>query len=325
MKYRTFGRTGWQVSEIAFGGWQLGGTWGKIYDKESIDALHHAFERGINFVDTAVAYGQGRSESVVGEAVKQWRNNKIYVTTKVPPLGVDGSLTEDEMSILGRYPEWHLRKTVEECLQRLQVDCIDLLQLHLWLPDGLDNLDWLEGLCKLRKEGKIQYFGVSIADIRPKDGVDLAKCGLVTSQQVIYNIFEQEPKLELFREGEKTQTAFIARVPFDSGALTGSWDENTYNSWANDDKRHLMYREGRFEESLKRTRAVEKITKKYYPNLAEAAMRFSLSDKAVSTVVCGMRNRHEVNLNTAYSDGEPFPQELKEALKEHDWKHKFYF
>lgn len=321
MKYREFGRTGWQLSEIGFGAWQLGGTWGKIDDKDSIKTLLYSFEKGINFVDTAIAYGNGRSESVVGTALKVWSGHKIYIATKVPPLGTD---FQTNNTIRGRYPANYVRKHVEESLKRLGTDTIDLLQLHLWFEDGTTNFEWLEGLMPLVDEGKIKSFGVSLADIKPQEGVLLAKSGIVCSQQVIYNLFEQEPSNELFREGEKTKTAFIARVPFDSGALTGTWNEDTYDQWDKDDKRYQMYRDGRFIETLARVNALKELCSVYYQSLAEAAMRFSLADSAVSTVVCGMRNETEVDMNIAYSDGKPFDKELLEKVKEHEWKHMFY-
>lgn len=326
MQYRTFGKTDWKVSEIGFGGWQLGGTWGKVNDNESIETLLYAFENGINFVDTAVAYGAGRSEQVIGEALKQWSNNKIYIATKVTPLIPEmTSLDLDgNPSIKGRYPDWYIREIVEGSLKRLGVEQLDLLQLHLWLEDGITELEWLETLNALRLEGKIDKIGVSLADIRPKQGLPLAKLGLVDSIQVMFNIFEQEPADELFPECAKTNTGIIVRVPLDSGSLTGSWDETTYFKWKEDDKRHFMYRDGRFKETLDRINIIKKICKPYYSNLAEAALRFALYPNEVGVVIPGMRNKHEVDLNLAISDGKGFSSELVECLKPHRWKHGFY-
>ncbi len=323
MHYRIFGRTNWNVSEICFGAWQLGGTWGAIDERESIETLLCAFEKGINLVDTAAAYGQGRSETVIGKALKQWTGEKIYLATKVLPLAVKAG-EGTELSMASCYPPEYLREQVEASLKRLQVDCIDLLQLHLWIEDGMQYFDWLRGLVKLVEEGKVRQLGVSLPDVRPDIGLLLAQCGLLTSQQVIFNIFEQEPAENLFRLGEQNSTAFIARVPFDSGALTGTWTAETYGECDDDDKRHHMYRDGRFEETLSRVEEIEQLCLQYYPSLAEAALRFSLQDPAVSTVACGMRSKREVEINTAYSDGRAFPEELRGALKAYAWKHKFY-
>ena len=247
MQYRTFGKAGWQVSEIGFGGWQLGGTWGTVDTSKSIETLLYAFEQGVNFVDTAVLYGPHRSETIVGEALRQWSGRKIYVASKIPPV-VWPDADDDKAQMRGRYPSWHLREQVEGSLKRLQIERLDLLQLHGWIPRGTIELDWLETLNELRLQGKIDQIGISLRDIRPHQGVDVAQLGLVTSIQVMYNIFEQEPVDELFPAGLKSNTAFVARVPFDSGALTGTWQENTYSKWAEDDKRHLMYRGDRSDK-----------------------------------------------------------------------------
>ena len=326
MQYRTFGRTGWKVSEIGFGAWQIGGTWGKVDDNESIETLLYAFENGINFVDTAVAYGAGHSEKVIGNALKQWNDQKIYVTTKVTPLmpsmttlNLDGN-----PSIKGRYPDWYIRQIVEGSLKRLGVECIDLLQLHLWLEDGIYELEWLETLNALRLEGKIEKIGVSLADISPKDGISLAKFGLVDSIQVIFNIFEQEPVDVLFPESLKTRTGIIARVPLDSGALSGTWNESTYSQWKEADKRYQMYRGNRFKETLERIDAIKEICQPYYTNMAEAALRYALYPREVGIIIPGMSDKQEVDLNIAISDGQNFPSELVDKLYPHRWKHDFY-
>jgi len=327
MQYRKFGRTNWQVSEVCFGAWQLGGTWGAVDKKESISTLHCAFEQGINLVDTAAAYGGGQSEALVGQALKEWRNshctNEILVATKVAPLGISAN-TKYQDSIIGRYPKQYVIEQVEASLQRLQLECIDLLQLHLWFSDGTEQQEWLDILSSLVTAGKVREIGVSLPDIKPDTGIELAKTELVCAQQVIYNLFEQAPNIELFRTGEQTNTAFIARVPFDSGALTATWTKDTYNTWSADDKRHQMYQGKRFDETLLRVEKIKQLCANYGYSLPEVAMRFCLADKAVSTVACGMRNAKEVKLNTAYSDGKAFNEELNEKIKEHNWSHKFY-
>ena len=327
MQYRQFGRTDWQVSEICFGAWQLGGTWGAVDKKEAIATLHCAFEQGINLVDTAAAYGGGQSETLVGQAVKQWHkvtgNKDIFTATKVAPLGISPE-TKYQDSIVGRYPKDYVIKQVEASLKRLQLECIDLLQLHLWFSDGTEQLEWLDILLSLVKAGKVREIGVSLPDIKPETGIELAKTELVCCQQVIYNLFEQAPNVELFRQGQQTNSAFIARVPFDSGALTGTWRADTYNTWSDDDKRHQMYQGERFDETLQRVEQLKSLAAKFGYSLAEVAMRFCLADHAVTTVACGMRNTDEVKLNTAYSDGQQLPTELLQQLTKHQWLHKFY-
>jgi len=321
VQYRTFGRTGWSVSEIAFGGWQLGGDWGPVDDQASIRTLLHSFDRGINFVDTAELYGAGHSEEVIGQALTQWHGDRIFVATKVQPTSWPDP-DDDNPAMRGRYPRWHLRSAVESALTRLQVERIDLLQLHCWLPSGVQELDWLETLNELRIEGKIEYAGVSIRDYRPAEGVELAALSLVAAVQVVFNMFEQRPTQQLFPAG--TDTAFIARVPFDSGSLIGHWDENTYASWTPGSVPHTLFRDGRFAQTLARAAALKEVCLQYFPTLAEAALRFALSAGQVKTVIPGMKNEAEVDMNVAYSDGRELPYELLVKIANHDWPRNYY-
>jgi aryl-alcohol dehydrogenase-like predicted oxidoreductase len=323
MEYRTFGRTGWDVSEISFGAWQLGGQWGEVDDEASIRTLLHAYERGINFVDTAELYGAGHSELVIGESLRRWSGDKIYVATKIQPTEWPNP-DQDDPLMGGRYPEWHLRQGVDRALERLGVERLDLLQLHCWLGDGIHELDWLETLNALRIEGKVDKIGVSIRDYRPEEGVEVAKLGLVDSIQVIFNMFEQRPTEALFPAGASTRTAFIDRVALDSGSLGGQWTADTYDSWEDGSQPKVMFRGERFTETLARVEALKKICAPYYPSLAEAAVRYTLSSPEVSTVIAGMRSSTNVDRNISYSDGQPFPEELREQLAEHNWPRNYY-
>lgn len=323
MQFRTFGRAGWQVSEIAFGAWQIGGDWGPVDDAASIDTLLYAFEQGVNFVDTAQLYGLGHSEDVIGQALRRWTGGKIYVATKAQPT-VWPHPDDDAPLMRGRYPEWHLRDNVEGSLRRLGVERLDLFQLHSWMADGAQSLDWLETLNALRLEGKIDQIGVSIRDFRPLDGVGLARLGLVASQQVIFNMFEQTPAGGLFPAGLATETAFIARVPLDSGSLAGQWTEETYAQWAPGSIPSVMFQGQRFTNTLQRVHALKDLCATYYPTLAEAAMRYVLSESAVSTVIPGMTSRAMVDMNVAFSDGDPFPAGIKAALPAHCWVRNYY-
>jgi aryl-alcohol dehydrogenase-like predicted oxidoreductase len=324
VQHRAFGRTGWSVSEIAFGAWQLGGDWGHVDDAASIDTLLYAFERGINFVDTARLYGDGHSEEVVGRALRQWTGDKIYVATKCHPTEWPHPDNETPQ-MRGRYPEWYLRESVEGSLQRLGVERLDLLQLHSWMTEGVRCLEWLETLNALRLEGKIDQIGVSIRDYRPQDGIELAQLGLVSSQQVIFNMFEQTPMRELFPAGAASDTAFIARVPLDSGSLVGHWTTGTYATWQVGSVPHKMFQGQRFNDTLMRVEALKDVCAPYYSTLAEAAMRFVLSERAVSTVIPGMTSRAEVDMNVVYSDGAAFSPELKASLAAHTWVRNYYW
>jgi aryl-alcohol dehydrogenase-like predicted oxidoreductase len=224
----------------------------------------------------------------------------------------------------GRYPEWHLRNSVDQALRRLGVERLDLLQLHGWFADGLRNLDWLETLDILRMEGKIDKIGVSIRDYRPNEGVDLARFGLVDSIQVIFNLFEQRPSESLFPAGDATNTAFIGRVPFDSGSLIGHWTSETYAAWQAGSVPHTLFRGERFAETLQRAEVLKQLCAPYFATLAEAAMRFVLSEKRVSAIIPGMLTDREVDINVGYSDGHPFPDELRGKLAQHNWPRNYY-
>ena len=203
-------------------------------------------------------------------------------------------------------------------------DRLDLLQLHGWFADGIRNLDWLETLNALRLEGKIDKIGVSIRDYRPDEGVELASLGLVDSIQVIFNLFEQRPVQDLFPAGASTNTAFIVRVAFDSGSLSGRWTKETYDTWEKGSVQHELFRGTRFDETLRRVEALKNLTAPYYPSLAEAAMRYTLSAPEVSTVIAGMRTSEHVGVNAGYSDGVPFPSALLNQLGEHNWPRNYY-
>jgi aryl-alcohol dehydrogenase-like predicted oxidoreductase len=323
MKYRPFGRTGWNVSEIGFGAWQLGGDWGKVDDKASIDVLHYAFDKGINFVDTAELYGNGHSEEVIGHALKQWKGSKIYVATKTRPI-IWPDPNDDHPQMRGRFPEWYLRDNIEKSLKRLQVERIDLFQLHSFMPSAMVELDWLETLMKLRREGKIDRIGVSLRDNRPQEGVDLVAAGLVDSVQCIFNLFEQRPAGDLFHEGARTSTAFIARVPLDSGSLVGHWTKDSYASFEPGSQPHTMFRGERFAETFARVEKLKAVCAPYYPSLAEAAMRYVLFAPQLSTLIPGMQSREQVDMNIAYCDGAEFPEQLKAQLPPHIWLRDYY-
>ncbi len=327
MKFRTFGKTGWQVSEIGFGGWQLGGEFGHVDDADSIRTLLAAFERGVNIVDTAQMYGKGRSEEVIGKALKEWRGDHIYIATKVQPTAWPRP-EEDNPEMAGRYTREHIRANCENSLRRLGTETIDLYQLHGWFPKGIEHTEWLDALCELQKEGKIREFGVSIRDYRPENGIELAKSGWVASQQVVYNLFEQRPGSELFEACMENGVGILARVPFDEGSLIGNWTENTYETFGEKDVRRFYFRGERFMETY---RAIEKMkaaiaayTGEKEVRLHEYALKFCLSHEAVSCVIPGMKNLQEMESNIRVSDSEKLDQGLLDILKPFNWPRNYH-
>jgi aryl-alcohol dehydrogenase-like predicted oxidoreductase len=323
VQYRDFGRTGWKVSEIGFGGWQIGGAWGDVDDQASIKTLLHAFERGINFVDTAELYGAGHSETVIGQALRTWRGDKVYVATKVQPTKWPDP-DDASPQLRGRFPEWHIRENVENSLRRLGVERIDLFQLHSWGPSGHRTLDWLETLNDLRIEGKIDQIGISLRDNQPDEGIAAAKLGLVASEQVIFNMFEQTPRERLLPAAEETGTAIIARVPLDSGSLAGLWTADTYAGFKPGSQQHDMFRGDRFAETLRRVEALKAEIGDDYGPLASVAMRYVLSHDAVSVLIPGMNSINNVDVNIACSDGRRLPADLIERLRDHRWVRNYY-
>lgn len=326
MRYRTFGRTGWEVSEIGFGGWQLGGDFGSVNEADSIRTLHYAWGQGINFIDTAQMYGRGRSEEVIGRALREWSGGHIYVATKVQPVEWPAP-NEDSPAMEGRYPAAYLREQCEASLRRLQLDTIDLYQLHGWFPSGVEHTEWYDTLIQLQKEGLIREIGVSIRDYRPEDGVELARTGMASSQQVVYNLFEQRPAHLLLPECGANQVAVIARVPFDEGSLIGNWTEDTYSTWEDGDVRKSYFRGERFMETYRKVEQMKRLTAEMLGpsvTLAEVALRYCLTNPHVSTVIPGMKSAHEVSLNTAISDGQPLPAELVQAMEQFQWPRNYH-
>ena len=324
MKYRRLGRTGFEVSEIGYGAWGIGGSqWIGASDKESLAALRAAMDGGVNFIDTALAYGDGRSERLVGQAVAQ-AGREIYIATKVPPKNrlwpARPGIGIDEV-----FPYDYIMRSTEESLGNLGVgvDAIDLQQLHVWDPGWLDRDEWRRAFETLKSSGKVRAVGVSINDHQPDTATALVETGLVDSVQVIYNIFDQTPEEALFPACLKHDVGVIARVPFDEGSLTGRITE--HSSFPDGDFRNNYFRGDRKKQVSERVKAmVADLGLERPEHLAEVAMRFCLSAPAVSTVIPGMRSISSVNGNMVASGQGPLPQNTLEILRGYRWNRNFY-
>lgn len=327
MKYRAYGKTGWSVSEIGFGAWGLGGDWGPVDDEHSIQTLLAAWDWGINLVDTAQMYGKGHSEEVIGQALKLWTGDHIYVATKVQPVQWPHP-SEGNPMLEGLYPRDYVRKQCESSLTRLGVETIDIYQLHGWFPRGVEETEWYTVLDELKQEGKIRTIGVSIRDYRPEDGIAIAQSGMVETEQVVYNIFEQRPADRLFPACQKYGVAVLARVPFDESSLTGTWTKDTYDSWAPYDVRRPYFKGERFGHTLAKVEAIKQVVKQItgdrYSGLAEVALRFCLANPAISCVIPGMMNLEQLESNITASDGEALPDELLKQLKMFNWPRNYH-
>lgn len=318
MRYRTFGRLGWQVSEIGFGAWALGGSWGPQDERDSVSALHKALDCGCNFIDTALAYGNGLSERIVARALKErGASDRIYVATKIPPApGAWPPHPRDEIN--ARYPAHYLRAKVEESLRNLQTGRIDLLQLHTWTRAWNRNPSALETLRELQREGKILGIGISTAEPDQNALNDLMRDGWLDAVQVIYNIFEQDPAAELFPLAQEQKVGVIVRVAFDEGSLTGKFTAAT--EFGRDDFRRRYFAGDRLARTVARVEKIRAAVGDREPDLATAALKFALKPPAVSTVIAGMRNQDQAQRNCSVGELPPMSDELERELFAQQWR-----
>ena len=323
MKFRTFGRLGWQVSEIGFGAWAIGGAgWGKQTDDESIRALHRALDLGCNFIDTAQGYGNGHSESIIGRVLKERHGEHIYVATKIPPqTGTWPPSPYDK--IADRFPEAYLRKQVETSLRNLQTDCLDLLQLHTWTRAWNQNPSALEILRALQSEGKLRGIGISTPEQDQNSLVDLMRGGWLDAVQVIYNIFEQEPAAEFLPVALEHQVGVIVRVAFDEGSLTGKFTAQT--TFSEGEFRNNYFAGDRLARTVKRVENIKATIGSAESDVATAALKFALKPAAVSTVIPGMRNARQAELNCGVSDQPAMSDELEIKFREHAWRRSVWY
>lgn len=316
MKYRTLGKTGLKVSEIGFGAWAIGGNWGPQDEKESLAALHKAIDLGINFIDTAAGYGHGKSERIISKLLKE-RSEKIYVATKTPPA--DGPWPPSPYcKIEDRLPEKYIRQNVEERLRNLNTDCIDILQFHTWTRAWNKNPTPLKVLQKLKEEGKIRFVGVSTPEDDQNSLIDLMRHGYVDVVQVIYNIFEQEPGAEFLPAALENNVGVIVRVVFDEGVLTGKYTAKS--SFPVNDFRSKYFEGDRLERAVTRVEKIKEEIKSSGFTMPQAAIKFALAHKAVGTVITGIRNTNQAEMNISVSDLPDLSDELLIRLRDHAWR-----
>lgn len=314
MQYRRFGRTNWNVSEIGYGMWGMAGWTGSDLN-EVRQSLDHSVELGCNFFDTAWAYGAGKSEQLLGELVKRHPGTRLYCASKIPAKNFKWP-ARPEYKLEDCYPADHIITYTEKSLKNLGVDCLDLQQFHVWDDSWTDHDDWKEGIERLRRDGKILAFGISINRWEPDNALRALRTGLVDAVQVIYNIFDQAPEDNLFPLCRERDIGVIARVPFDEGTLTGTLTRDTV--FPSDDWRSTYFVPENLEASVQRA---EKLRPLVPDNMAmpELALRFILDNDDVHTTIPGMRRIRHVEANMAVSDGVRLPAALKEQLKGHRW------
>ena len=314
MHYRTFGRTGWSVSDVGYGMWGMGG-WTESDDAQSMQALHRSVELGCNFFDTAWGYGAGHSEGLLGQLVRAYPDKKLYTATKIPPKNFKWP-SRRGYTLEECFPPDHIRQYVEWSLKNLGLSSVDLIQFHVWEDDWAEDERWQKAMTDLKAEGLIKAVGVSVNRWEPDNVIRTLKTGLIDAVQVIYNIFDQNPEDNLFPVCRELNVAVIARVPFDEGTLTGTLTLDS--KWPEGDWRNTYF----VPENLKSSLAHADALKPLIPagmTLPEMAMRFILSNPDVSTVIPGMRKIKNVEANIACSDAGPLSADLLAKLKPHRW------
>jgi aryl-alcohol dehydrogenase-like predicted oxidoreductase len=317
MKFRKLGRTNFEVSEMAHGLWGMG-SWPDSRDEESRNALQLAVDLGCNFFDTAWAYGDGRSDGFLGEALQRNSGKPLYAASKVPPLNRKWPASSKD-AYTDAFPAEHVLRHAEMIRKKLQVETIDLLQFHVWDDSWTEHRQFQETISKLKQGGLVRAFGLSLNRWEPANGIRALRTGLVDSVQVIYNIFDQDPEDELFLLCRELNIGVIARVPLDEGSLGGKLTATT--QFARGDWRAGYFNAENLRATLER---VERL-KTVLPDgmtLPEMALRFILSNPVVSTVIVGMRKAEHVRANLALSEAGPLDDKLLAELKRHRWDRK---
>lgn len=320
MRQRTFGRTGWTVSEVGFGCWGMGGGWGPRVDEEAQQALEHALERGVDFFDTAWIYGEGHSEKVLGSVLRKTRR-PFRVATKVPAKTMEWPARPDS-KISRAFPTDWIVQCTETSLKRLGLERIDLQQMHVWTDAWVDADEWRGAAERLKKEGKIGAFGISGNDHEPESVLKAVASGQIDSVQVIYNLFDQRPAERLFPLAQEHGVAVIARVPFDEGSLAGAFTPET--EFPRGDWRAGYFKGERLKETCERVDRLKPFLGPETPTLAALALKFVLAHPAVSTVIPGMRKVRNVDANIAAAEGPVLESAALAKLKTHAWPRNFY-
>lgn len=324
MEERQLGKTGYRVSAIGFGAWGIGGAlWHGSHDEQSAAALRAALESGCNFIDTALAYGDGHSERLIARTLKDWKR-RVTVATKVPPKNQTWPALKG-VPLNAVFPADYLKRCAEQSAANLERP-VDLLQLHVWRDEWLKDAAWpavLKTIEDLIAAGTIKAFGLSINDHDPASALNAVRsCDLVSSVQVIYNVFDPTPARELFPLCRERRVGVIARVPLDEGGLTGAITAET--RFADGDFRASYFSGSRAAEVAGHAEALRPLLMEEAGSMVEGALRFCLSHPAVSTVIPGMRTVEHARANCAVGDGRTLSPALLTRLEAHAWPRNFY-
>jgi aryl-alcohol dehydrogenase-like predicted oxidoreductase len=320
MNYRKLGGTGLNLSDIGYGAWGISGVqWIGAEDAESVKSLNAARDWGVNFFDTALAYGDGHSERLIRQAFGTSR--EVIIASKIPPKGRVWALPAGS-PLRESFPQQYVFDCLDESLRNLGREQIDLMQFHTWIDDWATSDEWLETVRCMKQTGKARFIGISAQGQQPTNVLKALETGLIDSVQVIHNIFEQLPEDELFPYAEKHNIGIIARVPFDEGSLTGKIRPDT--EFAADDFRSIYFKGDKKRQVWERVQEIAQDANISIDEMPELSLRYCLSFAAVSTVIPGMRNVRHVASNVVASDKGPLPPETINKLRAHRWIRNFW-
>ena len=320
MEYKNFSKSDIKISRLGFGAWGIGRMmWVGAEDEESKKALHKAIDMGVNFFDSALVYGMGHSERLIGQVEKE-SGKELFITSKMPSKKMEWP-AKDSSALKDSFPVQHIIDTTEKSLRNLKRDHIDLQQFHVWSDTWAVQDEWKEAVYRLKKDGKVRFFGISINDHQPSNGIEAGKTGLIDSFQVIFNIFDQSPLDELFPFCGENDISIIARVPFDEGALTGKITPET--EFPKKDFRNHYFRGDRKQQVWDRLQKINELTSAETDSPAEAALRFTISFDEMTTVIPGMRSTEHLTANVKAAEKGGLSEELIENLEEHRWLRNF--
>ena len=317
MQYRRFPRFDWNISEIGYGMWGMGG-WTGSDDQQSAAGLDRSVELGCNFFDTAWAYGEGRSERLLGDLLRRHPDRQLFTATKVPPKnrtwpGKRSTLIDDA------FPYDHIVEYTATSLKNLGVEALDLQQLHVWDDSWTVDDGWKRAADQLKRMKRIRAFGISVNRWEPENVLAALETGLVDCVQVVYNIFDQAPADELFLACERLRVAVIARVPFDEGGLTGRLTADS--SWPAGDFRNIYFQGSNLAQTLARVAPLQRLVDEWGASLPDVALRWILAHPAVTTTIPGMRAMRHVEANLAAS-GKPLSTTAMDQLSAFRWNRR---
>jgi aryl-alcohol dehydrogenase-like predicted oxidoreductase len=317
MQYRKLGRAGFAVSDIGHGLWGMG-DWTGSDDRESRQALDLSVQLGCNFFDSAWAYGDGKSDGLLGETIRKHRVKRLYAASKIPPKNLRWPALPS-YGYQDVFPPDHVFRYSDLIRKQLGTDAIDLLQFHVWDDHWTDEPDFRNTVERLKQDKTVRLFGLSLNRWEPENGLRAIRTGLVDVVQVIYSIFDQSPEDELFPLCQQLNIAVIVRVPLDEGSLSGKMTKDT--KFPADDWRARYFNPQNLSRTLARVDKLKQILPPQM-SLPEMALRFVLSHPAVSTTIVGMRKLEHVRENASFSDKGPLDSELLRELKRHRWDRK---